>query len=359
MKICYITHDIKKNTGAGVFPRELARAVKELRPDWTVHFLASEDSGTGEENYIFSINKKDIWKNFFKIRKVLKQYDLIHSLDSFPYGVVAVLGTLGLNKKVFITAVGSGAIFVVGQWFRNLWLRWSYLRADKVFAVSSYIARQIRKKISKVEIIVINHGPGQKFSGEQPKNFYVPRPYILTNGYLKKRKGYEYSIRAFSECLKKRPELNYVIVGKVRDKDYQEKLFSLVEDLGLKEKVFFYSDYLTSVELGFIYSQAELFLLMPQETPSDVEGFGLVYLEAALHGLPVVGSKDSAAEDAVLDGKNGLLVKSDDISAISEAVLKILNDKELAKKFSEESKKFATLMTWEKAAREYIKYYEN
>ena len=357
MKICYFTHDVKKNTGSGIFAINLADAVMKLRPDWIIDFMVSDSSGgAGEEKYVFAVNRRDIWKSFLKIRRVFKQYDLIHTLDGFPYGFIATLVSIGIDKPIFVTGVGSGAIFTPGSFFRNLFLRFGYRKARHVFAISSYITNRIKEKMPSLDIRTINLGLGQKFMNQVSEVSNIPDSYVLTVGYLKRRKGYEYSISAFAMCLEKFPDLKYVIVGNPSNADYKKELLDLVVSLNIEDKVFFYSN-LEPSQLDFVYSRAKLFLLIPQETPNDVEGFGMVYLEAASHGLPVVGSQDSSAEDAVLNGKNGFLVPAKDVEATRDAIVKILSDEKLRQELSEESRKFAALMTWEKTAREYLEYY--
>jgi len=357
MKICYVTHDIRRNTGSGIFAKNLADAIKILRPSWQIDFLVTESDEIKIDGHFISINKKDIWRNFFKIRNLFREYDIIHALDSFPYGFVVVMATLGMNKRIFITGMGSGAIFIPGNFLRNVLLKFSYKKVENVFVASSYILKRIKEKMPYLNIVVVNLGLGQKFLNKKVENLDIKKPYILTVGYLKKRKGYEYSIKAFYNCLENNPELNYVIVGNPRDSIYKKEINSLVSDLGIKNKVFFYEN-LKSEEMNYVYSNAKLFLLMPQEVYNDVEGFGMVYLEAASYGLPIVGSIGSSASDAVLDKKNGFLVPSKDVNAITSALNKILNDKDLLERFSNESKRFASIMTWEKTAKEYLKYYE-
>src|SRR5690606_35735639 len=63
--------------------------------------------------------------------------------------------------------------------------------------------------------------------------------------------------------------------------------------------------------------------------PSDLEGFGLVYLEAALQGVPSVGSASGGAADAIEDGRTGLLVPPGDIPALTIALRRLLADDDL------------------------------
>ena len=79
-----------------------------------------------------------------------------------------------------------------------------------------------------------------------------------------------------------------------------------------------------------LYGQAAVFAL-----PSRGEGFGLVYLEAMAAGLPCIGSTDDAAVDVIEDGRTGLLVRQDDVTALAGAVSRLLSDEALRRRMGE------------------------
>ncbi len=89
-----------------------------------------------------------------------------------------------------------------------------------------------------------------------------------------------------------------------------------------------------------------------------MEGFGLVFVQAAACGLPVVGSRGSAVEDAMRDGQNGFLVEPTDHQAVAQAIIKILSDDNLKKRFADESLRFAEFMSWKRSAEQYVELYE-
>jgi len=167
--------------------------------------------------------------------------------------------------------------------------------------------------------------------------------------------GYEYSISAFAEISKKFPNLKYVIVGRGPER---EALKLQITNYKLQNKIIFL-DNLNEDELIALYQNAELFILLPQDIKKDIEGFGLVFLEAAAAGLPVIGTKASSAEDALLDGRNGILAPQKDFNQASDAMVKILSNTELKKSFSQESLKFAKAMNWERVAQQYSSLYHN
>jgi len=351
MKICYLNHDLNETTGAGRFCLALTAALKKLIPDFDYRVLTHEDQTLPE-------NKLALLFALPKIRNIFRDYDIIHALDGWPYGVMAALGSLGLKKKLVITAIGTGAIQPLYNFWKRPLLKWAYRKADAVTAVSNNTKKEILKVMPDLQIGVINHGvDSEKFKNQNSKFKIIEdyKPYILSVGALKKRKGLDYSVQALAEIAQHFPDLKYVIVG---DGPEKENLQLLITNYQLQKRVIFLKN-LSEQELVALYKNAELFILLPQDDHKDIEGFGLVFLEAAAAGLPVVATKDSSAEDAILDGKNGFLVPAKDSQKIAEALSKILSDPQLKKELSENSLEFAKSMNWEKVAKQYLNIYED
>ena len=83
---------------------------------------------------------------------------------------------------------------------------------------------------------------------------------------------------------------------------------------------------------------------------NSVEGFGLVYLEAAAHGLPVVAHDVGGVSDAVQDGTTGLLVPPDRPAQLAAAFEKLIHDAELRRKLGEAGRAWARRNSWQSSA---------
>jgi phosphatidylinositol alpha-1,6-mannosyltransferase len=103
----------------------------------------------------------------------------------------------------------------------------------------------------------------------------------------------------------------------------------LSDSLGIRDRVVFHGK-ASDQDLQAAYARAWCFSLPVRRIGSDVEGFGIVYLEAAMAQLPCIGGRDSGATDAVADGQSGLLVDGTDVRQITEALRSILLDPERA-----------------------------
>lgn len=359
MRVCFLNHDLKENTGAGRFGLQLIGQMVKENPDFHPIVLTTERSGHSWEKPILSSNVIRLVFALPRIRYFFKRCDVIHALDGFPYGVIAAVVSAGLGKKLIITAIGTGAVQAFRNPIKGALLRWAYRRADKLVAVSNYTKREILSRVSGLDISVINHGvDAQEFqqssdpelTEEEQEAIRRMKPYILTVGGGKRRKGYEYSFPAFVRVAEHFPDLRYVVVG--HDIEHTP-----ADSLGIANKVFCFA-WIRRPFLRALYQNAELFILLPYNDRGDVEGFGFAFLEAAAAGLPVIGTYESGTVDAIEHGKNGFLVEPRNAKAAAGAAIKILSDPALKEKFSRESLTFAKKMSWEKVAKEYRAIYE-
>lgn len=361
--VCFLNHNLDPATGAGNFCRSLLGAFREITPDFRYLVLTSDGSGAADELVLLPADKWRLLAALPKIRSVFRRFDVIHALDGYPYGVIAALALFGLKKKFVITAIGTGALQPLGRPVAGRLLRWAYRRADRVVAVSSYTARELMREIPDLKITaIINHGVSMDEFSRAPALAEMEsleikklRPYILSVGALKPRKGYRYSLEAFAEIRKSHPDPRYVIVGGGPER---EDLESRIRSYGLGDAVVFFQ-HVRREFLVSLYRSAELFILLPYDAERDVEGFGLVFLEAAASGIPAIGTVNSGAADAVAHGKNGFLVPPKDSRTVAEAARRILSDSALRQRFSVGSLTFAREKSWLAAARAYRELYEN
>ena len=361
MKICFLTHNLKQDNGLGVFSlRVISGIVKTLSCDALV--LTTKLSGFPNERPILSPNRFRLMLAIPTIRRAIKECDVVHCLDAFPYGFLAVIASIGLKKKIIITGLGTAAIGPLYKPVLASMLRYAYRRADCVTTVSIFMKEEIQKKMPDLAVRIISMGVDVRdFEYKEGEKVHYDcsayKPYILGVGAVRWRKGYHFTIRSFAKVLKEFPDMNYVIVGRRYSDAYHERLEKLIDELHLRGKVHILENVNTREELSDVYHGAELFCLFSQNVNHDVEGFGLVFLEAAAAGLPVVGSKNCGIEDAVQDGRNGILIPTRSPDDFADAMLTILRDPGLKKQMAAESLAYASACTWEKRIGEYVDIY--
>ncbi len=358
MKIVFLTHNTKYDNGGGVFSRALIDGLSS-RPEVQVSVCVSVSSRLSAE-HILRLGFFGFLANIITVRKIIHDADVIHAMDVFPYGILAVCAAYGLKKPVVITAIGSGSIIPLYAWHLKLCAIYAFRRASALVAISNFTKREILKKVPGLTIDVIHPGISEAWMSAVPKEFLQfqkYKPYILTIGSLRWRKGFKASIPAFAKVKKIFPSLQYVIVGKKHNEVAYRQIFDCIAAHNLQGSVHVLELVDTEGELRALYQNAELFLLLSRNAGHDIEGFGIVFLEAASQGLSVIGSRDCGAEDAMLDGQNGFLVHEKNIDEAAEMMLKILKDQQLKKRFSEESRKFVKNFLWDDKISEYERVY--
>lgn len=363
MRICYLMHNLDSKNGGGRLGGEFIAQVRKEYPAAEVSLLTTVASGATNEAAILYPDKIRLLFSLPALRRRLKQYDIIHAFDGSPYGIIAALAHWRLKNKFIITAVGSGSLQPLHTWWLRPLMKWAYRQADAVTAISSYTAREVHAFIPETAVQAIPLGIRSEYFTDQGTTAAVRaaartlRPYILSVGRVKPRKGYDISLRVFAALKQQLPQLQYVIVGNGRGSYYRE-LQALADRLDVSGSLIF-KEGIDDEELACLYREAELFLLLPQNVGYDVEGFGLVFLEAAAFGLPVIGTRDSGAEDAVWDGHNGFLVPPQDVTAAVARAREILHTEELRSKLQANSLRFAKKMSWQRAVSPYLALYQN
>jgi phosphatidyl-myo-inositol dimannoside synthase len=173
------------------------------------------------------------------------------------------------------------------------------------------------------------------------------RKNIVTIARLVPRKGIDVVLRALPAVLSDVRDVTYTIVG---DGPERARLAALSRKLGIDAHVRFLGA-CSNDELHRALAAADAFVLTPRETSTDVEGFGIVFLEAAGSGVPSVGSRSGGVPEAVLDEKTGLLVPPDDPAATAAALVRILRDDVLRQRLGDAAQARArNEFTWSRRA---------
>ncbi|MEU9653705.1 glycosyltransferase family 4 protein [Streptomyces sp. NPDC048110] len=159
------------------------------------------------------------------------------------------------------------------------------------------------------------------------------RPVVVCVSRLVPRKGQDTLIRAMPRILGAEPDAVLLVVG---GGPYEKDLRLLAAETGVADSVHFTGPVPWS-ELPAHYGAGDVFA-MPCRTRRgglDVEGLGIVYLEASATGLPVVAGDSGGAPDAVLDGETGWVVHGNDPNESADRITTLLADPELRRRMGE------------------------
>ena len=150
--------------------------------------------------------------------------------------------------------------------------------------------------------------------------------------------------------LPKYPKLKYVSIGDGEERNNLEKL---KKELNLDKEVIFMYKSNEQDKVAFL-EQSDLFVMPSVIYKKSVEGFGITYLEAACYAKPSIGGVFGGEADVIIDGKTGYLCDGNDLSALYETFLKILENNNY-KQLGANALNFSKNFGWEKIVKQYIK----
>lgn len=172
---------------------------------------------------------------------------------------------------------------------------------------------------------------------------------VLTVGRLHPRKGQLLTLRALQMLpAEVRRRLEYWVVGGRNKGNYEERLrTTAAADPDLTVRFF---GNIPDDELAAVYERSDIFALTSINLDDSVEGFGLVYLEAAAHGLPIVAHRVGGVAEAVRDGVTGILVTPDRPVELAAAFEKLIHDAELRTRLGGAGRIWAARNCWRENA---------
>lgn len=209
--------------------------------------------------------------------------------------------------------------------------------AYKIISISDFTKRKLiergieSKKIVKISpcIDLAKFNPDISPEGIIKKYDLQDKKAILTIARLVKRKGHDFVIKAFPKVLEKAPNAVYLIVG---DGPYLNELKKIVRNLRLENEVIFAGS-VSNEKTAEYYNACDVFIMANREIKErgDIEGFGIVFLEANACGKPVIGGRSGGAVEAIVDGETGLLLDSENALEIADNLINLLINPEYAK----------------------------
>lgn len=170
---------------------------------------------------------------------------------------------------------------------------------------------------------------------------------LLHIGRFNYQKNHRGLLEAFGLILKKKPDCCLNLVG---DGELRQEIEAYAEELGIREKIIFHG---SQSDVHPYLHDADIFLL-----PSQFEGMPMTIIEAMGTGLPVVASAVGGVPDMLRNGESGILV-SREPEAVAEAVLQLLQQKELRKTLGENAREDSRRFSAEHMAEAYCNIYKH
>ncbi len=262
-----------------------------------------------------------------------------------------VLAGSGLTAPIALGAaklVGAkAAVYVHGldvalkhPVYRGIWLP-AIRHMDRVI-VNSTPTAQLCRAISVPEARISIVHPGVELptpvdpnavSALREQHGLQGRTLLLSVGRLSTRKGLrEFVAEALPRIAAAHPDVLLLIVGDApthalhAEAQTPASIQTAADSAGVGKNIHFLGVITDYSELGTVYRAADVHVFPVREIPSDPEGFGMVAVEAAAHGVPTVAFATGGVVDAVAEGQSGHLVKPGDYAALAQAVLHTLTN---------------------------------
>jgi len=280
------------------------------------------------------------------------RYDIIHVHWPFPHIIFGTLAKSAGRSRLYSTFYG-----VEIRWLKK---KFPFLikpftilinKSDKITAISTHTAKELENIVAKkIEIVPFSAAI------EERKGQLTDAREIIFVGRLVERKGVKYLIEAIAKVRDEIPH-RLVIIG---DGPERETLERLTEDLCLEERVTFTG----RISDGALFRHYERcsFLVLPAvyDRKGDIEGLGVVLIEAMSYNKPVIASNAGGITDVVENGVTGLLVPPGDSAALAHAIKTLATDDALRKKLGAKAKVVIDeKFNWDKIVSGLITLYQN
>jgi phosphatidylinositol alpha-1,6-mannosyltransferase len=340
LRVLWVTQDFPPDTGGiQTYSAQLVRALVELGHD--VEVVAPQRPGAAEHDRTFAAPVRRIAAP----RDAMPIAAALHVLAERRHHDVAVhaqwttaLGSLGARRRGRI-----GRIVVAAHGRELLWrprvlalahdrVRRAILgAADRVVAVSRYtrgLALAAGADPSRTcvvpngsDVARLDRSVVRARAGELRASLGAARV-LLTVARLVPHKGIDTVLRALPAVASEVPDVVYVVVGDGRDR---ARLEALAQELGVAARVRFVGSVSDDDAAAWMHA-CDAFALLSRERVPDVEGFGIVLLDAAACARAVVAGRTGGIPDAVLDGETGLLCHPTRADEVVAALTEVLRD---------------------------------
>ena len=360
-----ITHEFYPvRGGIATFTEEIARATASLGYNIEV-WAQSAPPATEKADWPFRLRRlplkgsHDLWCQIQLARELVRhRRELRHATVYLPEpGPMMTMMLLQFfhafrPRRLVLTFHGSEILKFARSPLRR-WLAGQLIRrATRISTLTNYTQELLLEHFpAAAEKMFLTPGALRSDFAVVPPKPVQPKKkiVILTVGRLHPRKGQLLTLQALQTLAPDvRARIEYWIVGGQSKGNYEHTLRTTAAarpDLAVR----FFGN-LPDDELSEIYDRADIFAMTSINHGNSIEGFGLVYLEAAAHGLPVVAHDVGGVSEAVMEGVTGLLVPPHRPAQLAAAFEKLIHDEPLRRQLGAAGREWATRNCWKESA---------
>jgi phosphatidylinositol alpha-1,6-mannosyltransferase len=271
------------------------------------------------------------WRNTRQVMAVMRRHHVtrVHSARCLPEGVIS-LAIKRLTGTPYVCYVHGEDVNTARNSREQALLVRSVLKHADWCIVNSRSTAELllhdwscppeRIRILHPGVDTTRFTPAPRCNELRRRLGWEDRPTVLSVGRLQRRKGHDMLIRALPDIVREVPDVLYVIIG---DGDEREYLGNLTQELGVTGHVQFRGE-TSDQELVQCYQQCDLFALPNREIDRDIEGFGMVLLEAQACGKPVIAGDSGGTAETMVVGETGLIIDCRGPQPLAETIAALL-----------------------------------
>lgn len=347
-----------------MYAAEMARAAHELGYGVEV-WAPALPPGTAEPTWPFAVRRLDLagdhsltsqWR---MARALSKDADRLRNAVLYipepgPFLAMLLLQYFEAIRptRLTLTFHGSEIQRLASRWLLRRSTSHLLAKASRISVVSQFARGLLEQHFpDAADKVIVTPGALRshlRFRQTSPANLTGARTVVLTVARLNPRKGQLEVIQALRGLpAAQRQNLEYWLVGAHGKENYDRQLSEAAQLADFPVR--FLGD-IPDDRLSEIYAQADIFAMTSMPHKQSVEGFGLVYLEAGAHGLPIVAHAIGGVPEAVIDGYTGLLVNPGDTAGLTAAFARLIGDPGLRRQFGEAGRARALARSWQDSA---------
>jgi phosphatidylinositol alpha-1,6-mannosyltransferase len=358
--LAVLTHEFfPYRGGIAVYVEETARAAAAA--GWAVTVWAPDHPALRERPWPFALRPVPMrgsqdWTDRFALARAIKDAaeELARAVVWLPEPG-ALLTAMYLRafrrlpaRRLVLTLHGSEILRFAARPHRRALFQNLLDQADRVGVVSQFNRTLLseRFRVTPAKLVVVPGALRHDCADTPAPPAKLPgAPLVmLTVGRVHPRKGQHCVLEALALLPPAaRARLEYRVAGPVVDPAYQRHLEKLARDSGATVR---FLGEIPDSDLPRLYAEADLFALTPVPHGPSLEGFGLVYLEAAAHGLPALAHRTGGVPEAVRDGVTGLLADPADRATLAAALARLIEDAALRARLAHAARTRAHERTW-------------